>query len=197
VEIVPSSLEGAMSISGSGPDPLSKNPLGLTHRDELSVQTGSPAAWDRADRASVTVGTYSDYPAAQAAVDYLSDNGFPVEHVTVVGTDLRLVETVLGRMTTARAGLAGLISGAWFGLFIGLLLGLFTSRGWLVILVAAVLIGAFWGAAFGAVAHAMTGGRRDFTSAKFLQAGQYAVNVDVAVAEQARDLLARKALITP
>ena len=38
-----------------------------------------------------------DYARAQAIVDQLSDAGFPVEHVRIVGTGLRTVEQVLGR----------------------------------------------------------------------------------------------------
>jgi hypothetical protein len=143
------------------------------------------------DRPVVTVATYADYASAQRAVDYLSDNGFPVERTSIVGTDLRLVERVLGRMTTARAALAGAASGAWFGLFIGLLLGLFSASSWLGALLAGLVIGAAWGAVFGAVAHAATGGRRDFTSRSYLSAAQYAVCVDAEHADEARALVTR------
>ena len=101
------------------------------------------------------------------------------------------MERVTGRLTTARAALAGAVSGAWFGLFIGLLFGLFSRSAWWAVLVVAVLIGAAWGAAFGAVAHGMTGGRRDFSSTSTLQAGQYAVAVDAEYADQARQLITR------
>jgi hypothetical protein len=137
------------------------------------------------------VATYPDYGSAQRAVDYLSDNQFPVERTAIVGTDLRLVEQVLGRLTTGRAALAGAASGAWFGLFIGLLFGLFSRSAWWAVLVFSVLIGAAWGAVFGAVAHGMTGGRRDFASRSSLQATQYAITVDADFAEQARQLLTR------
>jgi hypothetical protein len=142
-------------------------------------------------RASITVASYDNYAAAQRAVDYLSDNGFPVAHAAIVGTDLRLVEKVLGRMTVGRAALAGAASGAWFGLFIGLLFSIFSVTGWLGAVIAGLLIGAAWGAIFGAIAHAMTGGRRDFTSLRSLAAGQYAVVVDAEQAEEARGLLVR------
>lgn len=142
-------------------------------------------------RPTVTVANFGDYASAQRAVDYLSDNQFPVEHTKIVGTDLRLVETVLGRMTTGRAALAGLGSGAWFGLLIGLLFGIFSVSAWWRVLIAAVIIGALWGAVFGAFAHGMTGGRRDFTSRSTLQAGQYAVTVDAEFADEARTLLTR------
>jgi hypothetical protein len=135
-------------------------------------------------RPTVSVATYTDYASAQRAVDYLSDNEFPVEHTAIVGTDLRLVENVLGRLTIWRAALAGAASGAWFGLFIGLLFGLFSTSSWVGVILAGLLIGAFWGAVFGGVAHALTGGRRDFTSASSLQASQYAIMVDAAHSDQ-------------
>lgn len=42
---------------------------------------------------------------------------------------------------------------------------------------------------FGAFAHAMTGGRRDFSSASAIQANTYSVMVDAEYADQARQLL--------
>jgi hypothetical protein len=139
----------------------------------------------------VVVATYPDYAAAQKAVDYLSDSKFPVEKTAIVGTDLRLVENVLGRLTTGRAALAGAASGAWFGLFIGLLFGIFSDSSWLAILIVAILVGAIWGAIFGAIAHATTGGRRDFASRSSLQASQYAITVTTDASEEARALLTR------
>ena len=94
-------------------------------------------------------------------------------------------------MTTGRAALAGAASGAWFGLFIGLLFGIFADTNWLAVVLTGLVVGALWGAAFGAIAHAMTGGRRDFTSRSTLQASEYAINVDAEHAEQARQLLTR------
>lgn len=146
---------------------------------------------------TVTIGSYPDYRTAQRVVDYLADNRFPVEHTAIVGTDLTLVETVLGRLSTGRAGLLGAGTGAWFGLFIGLLFGIFTAGNWLAAVLAGLVIGAIWGAVFGAVAHAMTGGRRDFTSASSLRANQYAVIVDEQYVEQARQLLGRLHLQAP
>jgi hypothetical protein len=140
---------------------------------------------------TVTIATFPDYALAQRVVDYLSDNEFPVERTAIIGTDLRLVERVLGRLTIARAALAGAASGAWFGLLIGLLIALFATTSWGWVILVAIVIGAAWGAVFGATAHAMTGGRRDFASASRLEAAQYAVTVDADYADQARQLLTR------
>ncbi|NJC73297.1 hypothetical protein HC031_26775 [Planosporangium thailandense] len=172
-------------LPGAGSADIPTGPAGVP------TTPGGADAVTGAGRPGVTVATYPDYESAQRAVDYLSDNHFPVEHTTIVGTDLRLVEKVLGRMTTGRAALAGAASGAWFGLLIGLLLAIFTVSTWWPLLVAGLIIGAIWGAIFGAIAHAMTGGRRDFSSRSTLVAGQYAVLVSTDHADPARQLLTR------
>jgi hypothetical protein len=141
------------------------------------------------DRPAVTVAEFSDYVSAQRAVDYLSDNDFPVDRVEIVGTNLRLVERVLGRLTIGRAALAGAGTGAWFGLLIGILLGVFSVSSWWRVILFAVVAGIVWGAVFGALAHALTGGKRDFRSQSQLEADRYAVNVDTEYADRARDML--------
>jgi hypothetical protein len=136
------------------------------------------------------VATYATYAEAQRAVDRLSDAEFPVEHVQIVGLDLRLVERVSGRLTNVRAAAAGAASGAWFGLFIGLLVGLFTSGPeWLGLVLGGLVIGAFWGAVLGFMAHWATRGQRDFSSASGIVAGRYEIQVADTHAARARELL--------
>ena len=144
----------------------------------------------------VQIGSYDDYPAAQRAVDFLSDEQFPVENVTIVGSDLRMVERVLGRLTWGRAIGAGAASGAWFGLFVGLLLGIFSGDGssWVGAVLTGLLIGLVFGAVSGAVRYGASQGQRDFTSTSQVVAGRYDVLCAPAVAETARAHLARLAL---
>jgi hypothetical protein len=135
---------------------------------------------------SSLLASYSDYGDAQRLVDRMSDDGFPVESVRVVGEGVRTVEQVTGRMTRGRAAAAGAVSGAWFGVLIGLLFGLFTAgAGWLWLLLISLVIGAFWGAVFGFVAQWSTRGQRDFSSVMTLQAQRYEVHVDTERAAQA------------
>lgn len=135
---------------------------------------------------SSLLASFSDYVDAQRLVDRMSDDGFPVESVRIVGEGVRTVEQVTGRMTRGRAAASGAAGGAWFGVLIGLLFGLFTSgAGWVWLLLISLLIGAFWGAVFGFVAHWSTRGRRDFSSVMTLQARRYEVHVDKAQAAQA------------
>jgi hypothetical protein len=142
-----------------------------------------------AESPRVTLGTYPDYESAQRVIDHLSDHGFPVGRTAIIGTDLRLVETVLGRLTTLRAALIGAVTGAWIGLLIGLLFGIFAVDGWAVVVLTAVLAGAAWGAAFGAVSHTLAGGRRAFVSRRSIEADRYAVTVEAAYADEAVRLL--------
>ncbi|KRV50608.1 hypothetical protein AQ490_16245 [Wenjunlia vitaminophila] len=155
-----------------------------------------PTSWNRVSAAWNTVASYDAYEDAQAAVDRLSDEKFPVEHLDIVGTDLHLIEHVTGRLTKGRAAAAGAASGAWFGLFIGLLVGLFT-RGpiWLGLILGGVLIGAIWGAIFGFVGHAATGGRRDFASVRSLVAARYDVIARGGRVDEARSILERAGLL--
>jgi len=133
------------------------------------------------------IARYETYLEAQRAVDYLSDNHFPVQSVTIVGTGLQMVERVTGRLTYPRVALAGALSGAWFGLFVGLLLSLFGGTD--AALLAAPLFGAAFGMLFGVISYALTGGRRDFTSTSQIVAGEYAVLCLAEQAGAARQLL--------
>jgi hypothetical protein len=144
----------------------------------------------------VQVGSYDSYEHAQAAVDYLSDQRFPVENVTIIGSDLRMIEKVTGRLTWGRALAAGAAGGAWWGLFVGLLLGIFTASGraWVGAVLAGLIIGLVFGLIFAAIGYAATRGRRDFTSTSQIVASRYDVLCQPAHAEEARALLARFSL---
>jgi hypothetical protein len=138
----------------------------------------------------VEVAAYETYLDAQKAVDILSDKQFPVQLVTIVGTDLRMVERVTGRLSYPRVALAGAASGAWFGLFVGLLLSLFAAgNSMLDTVLPALLIGAGFGMLFGVISFSFTGGRRDFTSTSQIVASRYAVLCAQEQAGEARQLI--------
>jgi len=141
-----------------------------------------------------TITTVTSYEAAERAVDFLSDQQFPVAHVTIVGIGLRYVERVSRRVTTGDAAMRGAGSGALLGLFWGLLFGLFftvDSGGFFGVLAYSLAIGVVFGAAWGAIAQAATDGRRDFASVVDTRADRYEVQVDADFADQAKQLLAR------
>ena len=135
------------------------------------------------------VASYGTYLEAQHAVDHLADKQFPVQLVTIVGTDLRMVERVTGRLSYPRVALAGFASGAWFGLFVGILLSMFSSTGSTPTLFAAILIGGAFGLLFSVITYSFTGGKRDFTSTSQIVATQYALLRAGEQAHKARNLL--------
>jgi hypothetical protein len=138
----------------------------------------------------MSLGTFDKYEDAQKAVDYLSDHQFAVENCMIVGTDLRQVERVTGRLTRGRVIGAGALSGMWMGLFVGLIFALFdpNSTTWAVL--ATVAFGAAFGIVWAFLGYAATKGRRDFTSVSQVVATRYEVLVEHKLAEAGRALLA-------
>ena len=137
----------------------------------------------------VQIASFDTYLEAQRAVDLLSDKEFEVQHTTIVGTDLRMVERITGRLSYPRVALAGAMSGAWFGLFVGLIFGLLSEGPIFVLLLPALVIGAAFGILFALVSYAFTGGKRDFTSTSQVVASRYALLCEQSRVGQAMSLL--------
>jgi hypothetical protein len=153
---------------------------------EVIVTQGMPSR--AIDRESVA--SFSDYLGAQQAVDKLSDRKFAVERVQIVGTDLRMVEQVYGRLNWGRAALGGVATGAWIGLFVALLLWIIVPEiGLLGALAWGLVNGAIFGLVFGLVMYAFTGGRRDFVSRSAILPQHYDVMVESPYASEARTIL--------
>jgi hypothetical protein len=138
-----------------------------------------------------SLGVYDDYAAAQKAVDFLSDHEFPVENCMIVGTDLKQVERITGRLTTGKVALGGALSGVWLGVFVGLIFTLFDKSGSSAI--ATVLSTALFGLVFGLIwallGYAATRGQRDFSSVKAVVATRYEVLVEHKHLARAQELL--------
>ncbi|WP_435299501.1 general stress protein [Timonella sp. A28] len=158
----------------------------------MSMMTPNPSPRVPTMPGGNEIATYSTYLKAQKAVDALSDAGFAVQTVTIVGHDLHMVERVTGRLTYPRVALAGFASGAWFGLFVGLLLSLFGSNGEGSVILTAVVIGGGFGLLFSVLSYALTGGKRDFTSQSQIVAAKYVLLCSPETAGKARNLLREK-----
>lgn len=135
------------------------------------------------------VATFETYPEAQQAVDVLAHADFPVDKVSILGSDLKSVERVTGKLTWGRVALAGAASGAWLGIFFGLLLIVFSPTVSLGFVLAALLMGAGFGMLFGLVSYAINRRRRDYTSVMQVIATSYSVLVDTELGNRARNLL--------
>lgn len=125
-------------------------------------------------------------------VDRLAKAEFPVKQVSIVGSDLKTVERVTGKLSYGRTAAAGAASGAWLGLFFGLVLFIFSATPNALLYVgAAALIGAGFGMLFGIVSYALNRRRRDFTSIHQVIAGRYEILVDPELTVRAQELLSR------
>ncbi|MGC5254765.1 general stress protein [Gordonia sp. DT218] len=137
------------------------------------------------------IGSYGTYAEAQHAVDYLADQEFTVQDVTIVGVDLMQVERVIGRLTWGKVVGGGIVSGAWLGLFFGFLVTLVVSGAGLAPLLFGLVGGIVFGLISATIPYAATRGQRDFASTMQLVAGRYDVLCDPRSAEKARDMLSR------
>jgi len=161
------------------------NSLGQTRRATGMQLPTQPTGWP--------IGSYPTYVEAQRSVDYLSDKQFPVQNVTIVGADLIQVERVVGRLDWQKVILGGVVSGAWLGIFVGLVLSIFTG-GLLAPLATCVVMGMVFGVVSTSILFAATKGQRDFSSTTQLVAGRYDVLCEPTTAERAKGMLATLAL---
>lgn len=140
------------------------------------------------------VGQYKKYEEAQAAVDFLSDNEFPVENLLIVGANLKSVERITGRRTWGTVLAQGAISGIGTGIFVGLMLMLFTGgqAGFLPVLLVGLVLGVLIGTLTTAIGYALSHGKRDFNSMRQTVATSYEVLSEHKVAVQAREMLATR-----
>jgi hypothetical protein len=146
-----------------------------------------------------SLAVYDDYAAAQKSVDFLSDNEFPVQNCMIVGTELKQIERITGRLTNGRVAGLGAMSGLWLGLFVGVIFSFFGkdgSNGFAVIVSTAVL-GAAFGTIWSLLGYLATRGQRDFSSVTAVVATKYEVLVEHKVLAQAQELLAKLPGATP
>ncbi|WP_174705199.1 general stress protein [Arthrobacter pityocampae] len=136
-----------------------------------------------------TIGRYTSYLDAQKAVDYLADHKFAVQRVAIVGNDLKTVERVTGRLSYPRVALGSAATGAWFGLFVGLILSLFAGSESGITITSSIILGAIFWLLFGVITYAFQRGKRDFTSTSQVIAASYDVIVEPELAGEARRLL--------
>lgn len=126
-----------------------------------------------------SLGVFDKYADAQKAVDFLSDNEFPVQNVLIVGTELKQVERVTGRLTWGRVISAGAASGAWLGLLIGAILSIFSEGSSVIVtILGGIAFGIAFGVISGALGYSATRGQRDFSSVQKVVATKYEVLVE-------------------
>lgn len=139
-----------------------------------------------------SLAVYDKYEDAQKSVDFLSDQEFPVQNCMIVGTDLKQVERITGRLTNGRVATLGAVSGLWLGLFVGLIFSFFgEDSAVLPMILSTALLGAVFGAVWGLVGFLATRGQRDFSSVTAVVATRYEVLVEHKHLAAAQEILRR------
>jgi hypothetical protein len=98
---------------------------------------------------------------------------------------------VTGKQTYGRRAAAGAASGAWLGLFFGVLFFLFTPTPNFANTVASIVIGAGFGMLFSIATYSLSRRGKDFTSTHQVLAGSYQIVIDPELTARANELLAR------
>lgn len=137
------------------------------------------------------VAQFVEYAAAVDCVDQLIRHGFPAPMVAIVGSDLRSVERVRGRLSYGRVALQGLITGSWLGLLISLFVPVPTSTASTgatsvgLATGAAIVLGAGVGMLVNILRFALSRNRHEFSSATAVVAAKYEVIVPHPMVDQA------------
>jgi hypothetical protein len=137
-----------------------------------------------------SLAVYDTYAEAQRTVDFLSDKEFPVENCMIVGTELRQLERITGRLTWGKIAVGGLLSGIWLGVFVGLIFWIFSADPSGLQILTTAIFGAIFGLVWALVGYSATRGQRDFSSVTQVVATKYEVLVEHKHAGRARELLA-------
>jgi len=134
------------------------------------------------------VGEFTNYGDAVTLVDRIVAGGFAAHLIAIVGSDLKSVERVRGRLTYGRVALNGALNGAWLGLFIGIIFASATSAAAFTNdVVAAAVLGAGLGMIWGVVRMSMRGPRRQFMSSSLIIAASYQVVVPNGLGAKAQE----------
>jgi hypothetical protein len=137
----------------------------------------------------VEVAEFEQYLEAVKFVDRIVSGSFPASFIAIVGSDLKTVERLRGRVSYARVALSGLVTGSWIGLIFGLL---FTGTSDTTAavnyssLASSVILGAGLMMLVNVVRFSLNPNKRQFLSSSMVIAGKYVVVVPHDLADQAR-----------
>ena len=140
----------------------------------------------------MSLGVHEQHVKAQHAVDDFADQGFPVQNLEIVGTELRSIERVTGRLTRGKIAAAGRPVRALDRPIRRAHLSLFSNQSHLGLLVTSPLLGAPFGLAWSQFGYSVATrhGNRVFASVSQVVATKHEVLVEHEHAVRAQELLA-------
>ena len=139
---------------------------------------------------------FPQYAEAVAYVEKLVRNDFPAGFIAIVGSDLRSVERVRGKMSYARVAFSGAVTGAWIGLIYAFLFGPAIDTANIAsdangTLGSAIVIGAGVGMLFNVIRFSLSRSKREFVSQSSIVAAKYQVQVPSNMLSQANEAAAK------
>lgn len=143
----------------------------------------------RAPEVGETVASFRDYDGALKAVSQLIAAEVPARDIAIVGTALRSIEKVTGRLGWAQAAWAGALNGVLLGLLLGAMVVIWTPALPMGAFVGMLLVGVAMGMVFGLINYTVVRRRRDFASVMQVTADHYEVAVERASVAKARQVL--------
>ncbi|MEN9954754.1 MAG: hypothetical protein RLZZ41_418 [Actinomycetota bacterium] len=137
------------------------------------------------------VGQFKNYREAVKTVEQLVENGFPAPLISIIGSDLKTVETLKGKLGYGRVALSGAVTGSWVGLFFGLLFGATSTTEQVIItnLSSGIVIGAGVGMLLNVIRFSLAKNKRTFISAQAVVAKKYDVIVPTGQLTEAKKAL--------
>lgn len=123
------------------------------------------------------VAAFRTHQEASAAVERLADNQFPINTVTIVGSDLHMAEKVLTKLTPAKVALTGATQGLTWGLFMAIFTILFYPQAVALVPIIAIVVGVLLGMILSTASWSLNKNRGTFAAQSSLVATRYAVLV--------------------
>lgn len=141
------------------------------------------------DVTGTTVASFPSYEGAQRAVSRLISADVPARDIAIVGTGLRSVERVTGRLGYAAAARSGAINGILLGMLFSAVLVIGSPSVPIQAFVGVIFVGIALGMLLSIVAYSLVRRRRDFASVTQVVADHYEVTVSGASVQRARQVL--------
>ena len=141
------------------------------------------------DVTGTTVASFPSYEAAQKAVSTLISADVPARDIAIVGTGLRSVERVTGRLGYAAAARSGAINGVLLGLLFSAILVIGSPSVPIQAFVGVVFVGIALGMLLSIITYSLVRRRRDFASVTQVVADHYDVTVAASGVQRARQVL--------
>ncbi len=144
------------------------------------------------------IGNYRSYEAALSAVDRVVEAGVDPRFLSIVGRDLRSVYRLRHRPSYAAVAGRAALQGAFFGVFIGLLISMMSGGQDLAMTIGStVVMGAVIWVLFGVIGEMMRRRQLKYAMIPSMTAVSYDLVVDNSVAGQVSSVLGPQPTATP